>query len=219
MSLPLQNLAFLLVAACALPAFAQEAKPAAPEEKTVTTGKNECQDCKDYKAGRTHWHHHYCQSDFAWQVQADFPTKDLGRALDNRVGLGLGMQWSHYRSAGVAHRTRLEWNVFPEGNAVGPDAVKTKASNYVLSFDRLYHFSGENQGFYILGGLGGVRWFLDHTEGANPTQSSHTTKLAITAGAGYRFNRAVSAEARYLVSSVDRTFDGNVLQGSVSMRF
>jgi len=47
----------------------------------------------------------------------------------------------------------------------------------------------------------------------------HSSSMSWPSGAGYRFNRALSAEARYLVSSVDRTYDGNVLQASVGMRF
>ncbi len=174
------------------------------------------EDAPESKKCLWHWHH---KSEFAWQVQANFPSKDLGRALDSRTGLGLGMQWTRDRGHGITNRTRLEWNVFPEGNPVGTDAIKTKASNYVLSFDRLYHFSGEDRGVYILGGLGAVRWFLDRTPVDGPRASSHTTKLAVTAGAGFRFNHAVAAEARYMVSTIDRTYDGNVLQASVSMRF
>ncbi len=195
----LRNLAFLLCAASVAPGFADEpdAKPA---------------------HHRWHWHSRD-RSDFAWQVQANLPAKELGTALDHTTGLGLGVQWNRYLKDGLARRTRLEWNVFPEGGPAGTPALKTKASNYVLSFDHLYHFSGAAKGPYVLAGLGGVRWFFDRTPDNGPRVSSHTTKLAVTAGAGYRFNRALSAEARYLVSSVDRTYDGNVLQGSVGMKF
>ena len=165
-----------------------------------------------------HWH---CKNEatFAWQVQADLPVGDLGQTLDHRSGLGLGVQWNHDRKDGHVRRTRLEWNVFPEGKAVGTGEVKTKASNYILSFDRLYHFSGEAKGAYVLGGLGAVRWFLDQTPGLNPTRSSHTTKLAVTAGAGYRFNPTFSVEARYLLSSVNQSFDGTMLQAGLNLRF
>ena len=89
----------------------------------------------------------------------------------------------------------------------------------MLSFDRLYHFSGETKGCYVLAGLGAVRWFQDRTVGLNPTLSSHTTKLAVTAGAGYRFTTCFSAEARYLLSSVDKSLDGNMLQLGLNLRF
>lgn len=193
----LRNAVLLLAVACAVPGFADD-----DEQKTCT-------------------HHWTWRSDsaFAWQVQVDEPVKDLGRELDNRTGLGLGMQWTRDRANGVTNRTRLEWNVFPQGNAVGTAGLQTQASNYLLSFDRLYHFSGEAKGFYVLGGLGAVRWFMEQSAGGAATADFHTTKLAVTGGAGYRFNRAVAVEARYLVSTVDRTFDGNVLQGAFSMRF
>jgi hypothetical protein len=191
----LRKTLLILSAALALPALAGE-------------------DTKESTKCRWSWR---SDSVFAWQAQLDLPAKDLGRALDHRTGLGLGMQWTRFRDGGAANRTRLEWNVFPEGNPV--DGLKTKASNYVLSFDRLYHFSGKNQGAYILGGLGAVRWFLAQTPEGGTAQSMHTTKLAVTAGAGYRFTRSVTAEGRYMLSSVERTFDGNVVQAGVSMRF
>lgn len=190
-------LALVLAAACAVPGFSED------------TGE-EGHHC------RWSWH---SVSDFAWQAQVDQPVKDLGRALDDRVGLGIGMQWTRYRSSGAANRTRLEWNVFPEGNPVGLNGTKTQASNVILSFDRLYHLSGGDQGVYILGGLGGVRWSVDRSPASGGGDSFHTTKFAVTAGAGYRFNRAMSAEVRYLISSVDKTYDGNVLQTGISVRF
>jgi opacity protein-like surface antigen len=156
---------------------------------------------------------------FAWQAQLNLPAKELGQALDDRSGLGLGVQWNHDRKHGHVARTRIEWNVFPEGHPVGLGAVKTKASNYVLSFDRLYHFSGEVKGAYALGGLGAVRWFTDRTAGPGPTRSDHATKLGVTAGAGYRFSAAFSLEARYLLSNVSPNFDGNMLQAAVNLRF
>jgi hypothetical protein len=185
----------LVLAALAFPVHAEDAK-------------EESRHCR--------WHN-WGRSEFAWQVQGDIPAKDLGRALDERSGLGIGMQWTRFWDNGTANRTRLEWNVFPEGNAVA--GLKTKASNYVFSFDRMYFFSHKDQGLYVLGGLGAVRWFMDRTPEGGPTASSHTTKLAVTGGAGWRFNRNLSAEARYMVSTVDRTFDGNVFQLSAGVRF
>jgi opacity protein-like surface antigen len=175
---------------------------------------------EDQKAPRRHRHpHHDCQSTFAWQAQANLPLKELGQAQDHRTGLGLGVQWRHDHGQGHSSRTRFEWNTFRESPALGAQALKTRTSNYILSFDRLYHVSGRDGGFYVVGGLGAVRWFQDRTAGPEPTRSSHTTKLGVTAGAGWRFNDRLSLEARYLVSSLDRTFDGNVLQAGLSLRF
>jgi hypothetical protein len=158
-------------------------------------------------------------SEFAWQVQADLPAKGLGRALDEETGLGLGAQWTTFRSGGFANRFRLEWNVFPTGNPVAPDNLKSSSSNYIASFDRLYHLSGGSEGLYILGGLGAVRWFMTQGPEGGPQASWHATKLEVTGGVGYRFNHHVSLEARYMVSSFNGTFDANLLQGSLGVRF
>lgn len=157
------------------------------------------------------------ESQFAWTAQLDIPAKDLGRALDNRTGLGIGMQWARVRENGTAHRTRLEWNLFSEGNPV--DGLRTKVSNYVLSFDRIHSFTGKAQGPYLMGGLGAVRWFVDRTPASAGTERFHTTKLAVTGGLGWRFSPSFSVEGRYMVSSVDRTFDGNVVQLCAGVRF
>jgi hypothetical protein len=191
-------LVFVLSAACAAPGFAEEGE------------KGACQ------GHRWHWE---SRSEFAWQVQVDAPVQGLGRALDQRTGLGLGVQWTRDRTNGITSRTRLEWNTFPQGNPVGAAGLQTRASNYVLSFDRLYHFGGGAKGVYVLGGLGAVRWFLDETPAGGPTHSFHTTKLAVTGGAGYRFNHAVAAELRYFVSSVNEAYDGSAAQAAFSMRF
>jgi hypothetical protein len=200
MTLPTRILFLALAAGCACAGLRAEE----PESKTTTTH---------------HWHWKRDTGTFAWQVQADLPVTDFGKTLDHRTGLGLGAQWNHDRGAGHVRRTRLEWNVIPQGQPVGTPGIKTKASNYILSFDRLYHFSGTATGCYILGGLGGVRWFMDQTPVAQPTRSFHTTKLAVTAGAGYRFSPGFAAEARYLLSSVNQSFDGNVLQAGLNLRF
>lgn len=193
----LRNVLLILTAACAAPGFADDGE-------------------------ETGCHHHWhwsTESEFAWQAQVDAPVQGLGRALDQRTGLGLGMQWTRDRAHGLTGRTRLEWNDFPQGNPVGPDGVQTKADNYILSWDQLYHFSGQTKGAYVLAGLGGVRWYVDKAQGGQTFQSLHTTKLAVTGGAGYRFNHAVAAEVRYLVSTVEKSYDGSALQAVFSMRF
>lgn len=229
-------LLFTLAAACAAPAFAgdppqqdppkqeeprqEPAKQEPVKQEPARREKSRHDDCDEGECHRHYYHWRWKHdSVFAWQAQLDLPAKDFGRALDQRTGLGLGMQWTHFRDNGTAHRTRLEWNVFQEGNPVGPLGLKTRASNYLLSFDRLHHFSGKDEGVYLLGGLGAVRWFVEQTPAANPSYRFHTTKLAVTGGLGYRFSRAAAVEARYLISSIDRDFDGNVAQVGVSMRF
>ena len=41
----------------------------------------------------------------------------------------------------------------------------------------------------------------------------------VTAGAGWQFTRNLGAEARVLVSSINRTYDSTLLQGAVVFRF
>ena len=91
-------------------------------------------------------------------------------------------------------------------------------SNYTLAFDHLYHVEDRDQGLYLVGGLGAVRWFTEQ-ESALGSIRSHTTKLGVTAGAGWQFTRNLGAEARVLVSSINRTYDSTLLQGAVVFRF
>ena len=197
-----------LCAALALGAPEVPEKPAstAPCKTDIRCRKGAC-----WKAFRAH-------HAFAWSIQGSLPVRELRDVLDGRTGLGLGAQWYHGNDTGLVRRTRLEWNVFSEGGAVGPTALRTKASNYVLSFDHLWHPGGHDRGFYVLGGLGGVRWFTEQRDGLGLSQRDHTTKLAVSAGAGLRLGRVI-LEGRYLASSIRDPFDGNLVQGSAALRF
>lgn len=155
---------------------------------------------------------------FGGSVQVLAPLKDLKTALDERTGLGIGLQWIHEGRGRWASRTRLEWNVFPEGNPVGPLGVETSVKQYLLSFDRLYRLGGEPRSIYLLGGVGATRWFVDQ-QAAGLNGSFHTTKLAVTGGAGWRFSHAFALEARYAVSGIDRAMDANTAQVSFNWRF
>jgi len=114
--------------------------------------------------------------------------------MDGRTGLGLGATWTRDHQDGHASRFRLEWNVLPEGPAVA--GIKTQVSNYTLAFDHLYHFSGTASGPYLMGGLGAVRWFAAQETPVLST-STHTTKLTVQAGAGWRFSRNLFAQYVY----------------------
>lgn len=67
-------------------------------------------------------------------------------------------------------------------------------------------------------GIGGSRWYLEQTT-AGLRDARWTTKLAITGGIGLQIAKRMNLEARYVVSSVDRTFDANALQVSLGWRF
>jgi hypothetical protein len=150
------------------------------------------------------------------QVTLNQPTQELKTALDGKQGFGLGIHWLHRHGIQHTSRTRLDWNVWAQGAAV--NGVKTQVSNYTLAFDHLYHFDRRDQGPYLLGGLGAVRWFTER-ESVLGSARSHTTKLGISAGAGWQFNRNLGAETRVLVSSIDRTYDSTLLQAAVVLRF
>lgn len=161
------------------------------------------------------WHRH---SRTQAEAHVNAPLKDLKTALDGRSGAGLGLQWLKRRSGGHESRTRLEWNVFPEGHPVGIAGVKTQVSNYTLSWDHLYHFSGTQKGPYIFGGAGAIRWFVDETTPA-ASRSFHTTKLGVSAGIGLPLGDHFGAELRYVVSSYQRNLDANTLQAGISWHF
>jgi len=152
----------------------------------------------------------------ALQAQVNLPLRDLKERLDGRTGLGLGATWTHEHRDGHASRTRLEWNVLPEGPAVA--GVRTQVNNYTLVFDHLWHCGGKAEGPYLVAGLGAVRWFMSET-GPAASASSHTTKLTVQGGAGWRFSPSFGAEVRYAVSSMDRTLDANLVQGCLTFRF
>lgn len=150
------------------------------------------------------------------QVTVNQPTQDLKQAMDGKQGVGLGLHWLHRHGFHHTSRTRFDWNVWSQGPAV--DGVKTQVSNYHLAFDHLYHFDDRDQGAYLVGGLGAVRWFAEQ-EAATGSVRSHTTKLGVTAGAGWQFNRNLGVEARVLVSSMAKTYDSTLVQGAVVFRF
>lgn len=169
---------------------------------------------------REDWHSHrfHHHSDFGAYAQAVFPQKDLKQALDGGTGYGLGVQWTHDHGDWNASRTRLEWNTFAEGDPVAPLGTRTYAKNYLFSFDHLFKL---NQGYYqayAVAGLGGVRWNLEQTTNA-VRKSLWTTKLGVTAGLGLQFGKRVNLEARYVVSSVKNTYDGNSVQASLGWHF
>lgn len=169
---------------------------------------------KPKASASVHLHHHA----FGGSVQVLAPLKDLKTALDERTGLGIGLQWIHEGRGHWASRTRLEWNVFSESNPVGPLGVETSVKQYLLSFDRLYRLGEGPRSLYLLGGVGATRWFVDQ-QVLGTEQGFHTTKLAVTGGAGWRFSQAFGLEARYVVSGIDRAMDANTAQVSLNWRF
>jgi opacity protein-like surface antigen len=200
-----------LALACGVLA-AQEPAPTAEEKAPVKVTEAK----KEKEA--TCFHSYHRHSDFGVSVQGDFPLRDLGDSLDRRSGLGLGLQWTHDHGDWNASRTRMEWNTFPEGGAVGPLGTKTYAKNYILSFDHLFKLNRGDHQAYVVAGLGGARWNVEQTTGTTHTMD-WTTKLAVTGGLGVQLAHRVNLEARYVVSSVGKTFDANVMQISLGWHF
>lgn len=158
-----------------------------------------------------HFGHH---STFGAYAQGVMPLRNLGEDLGQRTGFGLGLQWTHDHGDWNASRTRLEWNTFPEGGS-GP---RTYAKNYTLSWDHLFKLNKGRSQAYLLTGIGGSRWYLEQTT-AGLKDAHWATKLAITGGAGLQIAERMNLEARYVASSVNRTFDANTLQMSLGWRF
>ena len=142
--------------------------------------------------------------------------RDLKESLDGRTGFGLGVQWTHDHGDWHASRTRLEWNTLPESSPV--PGTRTYAKNFILSWDHLFKLNQGVSQAYLVAGIGGARWYLEQTtDGRRDAQ--WTTKPAITAGAGVQIAQRVNLEARYVVSSINKTFDANTLQMSLGWRF
>lgn len=154
--------------------------------------------------------------DVQGQVTLNQPTEDLKTALDDKTGVGIGIHWMKRHGFQHTSRTRLDWNVWGQGPSVL--GVKSTVSNIHLAFDHLYHFQDRDKGVYLVGGLGGVRWKTER-EAITGTSKFTTTKLGVTAGAGYQFNRNLGAEGRVLVSGVDKAFDSTVVQAAFVFKF
>jgi opacity protein-like surface antigen len=211
--MPLARSLYLLPLALAGFALAAQEAPSKPEDKApVAEHPKEEDDC------HVRFRFHHRPSVFGAYVQADAPLRDLKESLDRRTGLGVGVQWTRDHGDWNASRTRLEWNTFPEGGAVGAAGTRTYAKNVILSFDHLLKLNQGTSQAYLVAGLGGARWDLEQTTAGQRT-SLWTTKLAFTAGAGVQLGRRVNLEARYVVSSVGSTFDANSLQASLGWRF
>lgn len=154
-------------------------------------------------------------SAFGATVQVNAPLRDLKESLDGSTGFGVGLQWTREHGEFHASRTRMEFNVFPEGQPVG--GVKTYAKDYLVSFDHLFRL-GSGRRPYLAAGVGGVHWVLDQTAGS-ASDRLRTTKLAFTAGLGWQLSERVNLEGRYVFSGIRKTFDANTAQLSLGWRF
>lgn len=219
---PIRSLYFLSVAlACAsLPAQEPAPKPAEPVPAVAPekTQENPPEKTPEKTSGKRHSHHYHHHSTFGAYAQAIFPQKELKAALDGGMGYGLGIQWTHDHGDWNASRTRIEWNTFAEGDPVAPLGTRTYAKNYIFSLDHLFKLNQGPTHAYVVAGLGGARWNLEQTT-QNVRKSLWTTKLAFTGGLGVQLGDRVNLEARYVVSSIGNTYDGNSIQTSLGWHF
>ena len=139
-------------------------------------------------------------------------------SVDGGMGYGLGVQWTHDHGDRNASRTRIEWNTFAEGAPVPPLGTKTYAKNYIFSWDHLFKLNQGRYQAFAVAGIGGARWNVEQTTAGVRTED-WTTKLAITGGLGIELGERVNLEARYVVSSVMNTYDGNTVQVSLGWHF
>lgn len=203
-------------------------KTAEPEVRTSTPDSSNTEPAKPSNGCENHdskFHPRNCNPPahsnpftlvFGAYAQGILPLRTLKEDLGQRTGFGLGVQWTENHGDWHASRTRLEWNTFPEGHSV--EGTRTYAKNYLLSWDHLFMTNKGKSQAYFVAGIGGSRWNLEQTTGGI-REARRATKLAVTGGVGLQFSQQLNLEARYVVSSVDQTFDANTLQMSLGWRF
>jgi len=143
----------------------------------------------------------------------NLPLGDLNKALDSRPGFVLGGHAGLYYGNGHELRPWVEFTSYNGSPLL--DGGKNTVSAIGAGADYLYYLQTKPQGIYLTGGLGVQRWTVNPDAGASTTKTS----LALAAGAGYRFNRSISAEARFLLGQFQASNgQATALQALVSIR-
>lgn len=159
---------------------------------------------------------------FGLQAGVNIPQSDLKDAVDSKPGFTIGAHGTFDFRGGHMLRPRLDYTWFPEYSVGGGGAsASAKFSNISLGADYLYFVEGKPQGFYLTGGLSAMRWKAEmdvNVLGYGFSTSEETTKLGVTAGVGYQFNRTVGAEVRYLKSKAWES-DLDMIQVGATFRF
>jgi len=143
------------------------------------------------------------------------PLGDLKDFVDSKPGFSVGVLGTFDLGAGNMLRPRLDYTSYPNANLAN---LRNEASNVALGCDYLYFFAQRPEAFYLLGGLSAVRWSFSTDAGFGKV-STDTTKVGLTLGGGYQWNRTVGTELRYTTSRIDSGFTANALQGGVTIRF
>jgi len=150
------------------------------------------------------------------QGLVNIPLGDLKDFVDSKPGPGFGVHGTFDLGDGHMLRPRLDYTIFPEASFA---TIKQTATSLSLGGDYLYFIAGKPEGFYLTAGLAAMRWSFEVKNPFVGDVTSHTTKLGLTAGAGYQWNATVGTEARFVRSRIARDFQANSLQAGVTIRF
>ncbi len=144
------------------------------------------------------------------------PLGDLDKALDGRPGFTLGGHAGLYFGNGHEVRPRVDFTHYDGGWTPVDGSGKATISAWGLGADYLYYTETRPQGIYLAMGLGVQGWTVNPDN--YPSRSK--TSLSLAAGAGYRFSRALSVEARFTTAQFQSTNgQANALQAVASYRF
>ncbi|MBK8792588.1 MAG: outer membrane beta-barrel protein [Holophaga sp.] len=149
------------------------------------------------------------------QAGVNLPLSDLDKQVDGHPGFTLGGHLGLYYGNGHELRPWLDFTYYSGSNLVLSGAKNT-VSGFGAGADYLYYFQTRPQGIYATGGLGLRNWTVNPDVGASTTKTS----LSLAVGAGYRFNRSVSGEVRYVIGQFQSpNGQASSLQALASLRF
>ena len=149
------------------------------------------------------------------QALVNIPLGDLRSYANNNPGVGIGVQGTFDLSDGHMLRPRLDYGLYQQAHIA---ATKQNASYFDLGGDYLYFFADKPEGLYLTAGLAAVRWTFQYQDPSTKA-TDDTTKLGVAAGIGYQWDYNIGTEARWLHSSVSRSFKADSVQAAVTFRF
>lgn len=161
---------------------------------------------------------------FGIHANLNFPQSDLKDAVDNKMGYGLGVHVAVDLGQGHLLRPRFDYTQFPKWTESGIGwSESTQFRKMALGVDYLYYVSGKaSEGLYLTAGLAANRWNVKWEENVAGLGSSslneNTTKLGLTAGLGYQFNKTFGTELTY---ESGKAWEGNAntIKAGVTFRF
>lgn len=152
---------------------------------------------------------------FGLQGTLAFPQGDLKDGVDSKMGYGLGVHGT-FAFDQHAIRPRLDYTLYSKRDLFPGFTTQVSSLNYGV--DYLYFTQAKDQGLYLIGGASAVRWNIK-AEGFGMSESENTTKLGLSAGVGYQWNKTFGTELRYQTSSIDQETTANNMFLSATVRF